>query len=151
MATPSRYSRLRHIRALWRHQVWTRWIGGAWAALGVFIFLRDEFLQPTDEQKWRVTNMIPHLSLACWLCGFAVIFAAGIFEASFWLSRELHDQIEALTDNRKSVRVELARFCRDGQSLMTKCLERGSEPPIRDANDWAGTWKSFSLINLTSM
>ena len=90
--------------------------------------------------------MIPHLSLAWWLCGFAVIFAAGIFEASFWLSRELHNEIEALTDNRKSVRVELARFCRDGQSLMTKCLERGSEPPIRDANDWGRNVESF-LIN----
>jgi hypothetical protein len=90
--------------------------------------------------------MIPHLSLAWWLCGFGVIFAVGIFEASFRLSRKLHDEIEAITDNRKSVRVELARFCRDGQSPMTKCLERGSEPPIRDANDWGRNVESF-LIN----
>jgi hypothetical protein len=103
MATPSRHSYLRHIRALWRYQVWTRWFGGAWAVLGVFTFFRDEILQPTDEQRWRVINMIPHLPLAWWLFGFAMIFTAGIFEASFRLSRELHDEISSLIDEKKSV------------------------------------------------
>jgi hypothetical protein len=137
MATPSRHGRLKHVRALWRHQIWTRWVGIVWAALGVFTFLRDDIFEPTDEQRWRIINLIPHLPLVWWLCGLAVIIGYGIFEASFRLSRELHNEIAALTDNRKSVRVELARFCQKGQLLMAKCLELGSAPPIIDANDWA--------------
>ena len=53
--------------------------------------------------------MIPHLSLAWWLFGFAVIFAVGIFEASFRLSGALYAEIASLTDNRKNVRVELGQ------------------------------------------
>lgn len=87
--------------------------------------------------------MIPHFPLVWWLCGLAVIIGYGIFEASFRLSRELHSEIVALTDNRKGVRVELARLCQDGQLLMTKCLEHGSAPPIEDANDWARGVESF--------
>ena len=110
MATPGKYSRFRHIRSLWGHQIWTRWFGGVWAALGAFTFFRDEFFEPTDEQKWRIINMIPHLSLAWWLCGVAVIFAVGIFEASFRLSRQLHGEIDSLTDNGKIAGVDLAHY-----------------------------------------
>ena len=92
-----------------RHRL-NRWIGGGWAVLGVGTFLRDEFLQPTDEQRWRVINMIPHLSLAWWLFGFAVIFAVGIFEASFRLSGALYAEIASLTDNRKNLRVNWLGF-----------------------------------------
>jgi hypothetical protein len=147
MATPSRYSHVRHIRALWRHQVWTRWIGSVWAAIGVFTFLRDEFFQPRDEQRWKVINMIPHFSLAWWLFGFAAIFAIGIFEASFRLTNELNAEIEGNKDNRKNLRNYLAEFHHEGQSLMTRCIDKDSQPQI-DSDNWAKKVETFLINNL---
>jgi hypothetical protein len=147
MATPSRYSHLRHIRALWRHQVWSRWIGSVWAAIGVFTFLRDDFLQPTDEQGWKVINMIPHLSLAWWLFGFAMIFAVGIFEASFRLANVLHTEMEESKDNRKTTRNYLAGFHDEGQSLMARCIDKDSSPQS-DSDNWANNVEAFLINNL---
>jgi hypothetical protein len=143
MATPNGYSHLRHVRALWRHQVWTRWIGGVWAALGVFTFFRDEFLQPTDEQRWKIINMIPHLPLSWWLFGLALIFAVGIFEASFRLSREMYSTIASLTDEKKSVRIELSGLYKDGQSLMSRCLVEQAALSESDAMRWLQEVEEF--------
>jgi hypothetical protein len=148
VATPSKYSRFRHFVALWRHQVWTPLLGGVWTALGMFTFLRDEFFEPTDEKKWRIISVIPHLPLSWWLCGVAVIFALGIFEASFRLSKDFQAEIASLTDNRKHVRIALAGFHQRGPELMSRCLDKSSEPPSDDANMWAQDVERFMHDNL---
>jgi hypothetical protein len=140
-------SHLRHIRALWHHQVWTRWIGSVWAAIGVFTFLRDDIFEPTDEQWWKVINMIPHLPVAWWLFGFAAIFAIGIFEASFRLVNELNTEIEGNKDDRKNLRNYLAEFHHEGQSLMTRCIDKDSKPQI-DSDSWAKKVEAFLINNL---
>jgi hypothetical protein len=87
--------------------------------------------------------MIPHLPLAWWLLGLALIFAGGIFEASFRLSRETHDEIASFANNRKSIRNSLTSLYLDGQSIMQKCLDQQLEPPHVEANDWAKKVESF--------
>jgi hypothetical protein len=92
--------------------------------------------------------MIPHLPLAWWLFGFALIFAVGIFEASFRHSRELHADIASLTDDKKSVRIDLARLYQEGQRLMAKCLSEQAAPPEHDARIWVREVEGFLVTKL---
>ena len=74
------WQRMRYSYALWDEDLWERWIFGLYAIASFFIFLRDEFWRPLDESKWKIINFIPHLTLAWWLFGIAVILIVWIFE-----------------------------------------------------------------------
>jgi hypothetical protein len=87
--------------------------------------------------------MIPPFSLSWWLFGLALIFAVGIFEASFRLSRELQSTIASLTDERKSVRIELSCLYKEGQNLMSRCLVEQANLPESDARIWLREVEGF--------
>jgi hypothetical protein len=112
-------------------------------ATGVFIFFRDDVFQPKDEHGWKIINMIPHLPIAWWLSGIAIILTVGMFEASFRLSRELHHELASLTDNRKRARISLGEFISQGNTIMSRCLVERSGAPNNDANVWAEKVECF--------
>jgi hypothetical protein len=72
-----------------QQKLWGKWIEADWSTLGIWIAARDEFWRPQDEDKWRIINMIPHISLAWWLVGALAIVIVWIFEASFRVTEKL--------------------------------------------------------------
>lgn len=74
---------------LLEQRVLARWFAVAYALAGIFVFIRDEFVHPADENQWRIINLIPHLPLAWWLFGGAAILAVWLFESSFRASHQL--------------------------------------------------------------
>lgn len=86
-------SRVNHIHTLWREGLWGRWIAAVYFCISIFEFVRDEVWQPSNESKWRIINMIPHLTLSWWLFFLVAILLAWTFEASFRSAEKLRGHI----------------------------------------------------------
>jgi hypothetical protein len=84
--------RLRHLVGLWREGLIATWLALAYALAGLFVFVRDEIWRPSDDSDWRIIKLIPHLSLAWWLFGGAVVFIVWLFESSFRMTQRLQDK-----------------------------------------------------------
>jgi hypothetical protein len=76
-------ARVRHLAALWQEGLWGKWIAAIWSAMTIFTTLRDEFFRPGDDGKWKVINLVPHLSPTTWTIGILAVVLIWTFEASF--------------------------------------------------------------------
>jgi hypothetical protein len=86
-------ARWKYFTALCREGIFGKLLGSAWLILGIWVVFRDEFWMPTNENEWRIINMIPHISLSWWLVGALSIVIVWIFEASFRLTRRLEGSL----------------------------------------------------------
>jgi hypothetical protein len=97
-----------HFISICKEGILGKWFGAAWSILGIGIVARDEFWRPSNEERWRVINMIPHISLAWWLIGALAIVIIWIFEASFRVAEKQNKRIASLKgDFSEEVRMNI--------------------------------------------
>ncbi|CAH2804851.1 MAG: hypothetical protein CPDRYMAC_5883 [uncultured Paraburkholderia sp.] len=85
-----------HLKSLWAEGLWGKWVGLAWFVLTAFPFFRDEFWRPSDENRWKLINLVPHWSLPMWSAVTLALLLA-------WVYRGLL----SLVDQRQSPFVDL--------------------------------------------
>jgi hypothetical protein len=81
---------------LWREGLWGRWLGAIYTLAGLFVFIRDDWWQPTDDSRWKLVAMIPHFTWEQWALGASATALFWVFEASYWVHGRKDRQIEAL-------------------------------------------------------
>ena len=85
-----------YVLPLWREGLLGGWVGALYAVATLYVFVRDDWWRPTDDAKYKIAAMIPHLSLPWWLCGWLLILLFWLFEASFRVKSRLDAQLAEL-------------------------------------------------------
>jgi len=86
--------RAAYILALRREKLWGAWLGGLYALLTLYVFVRDDFWQPKDADHWWIIKLVPHLTLSWWLFGWTLLLLVWVYEASFRVTRRLRGAID---------------------------------------------------------
>ena len=100
MVASSSPSRVAYLQSLWRQGLWGQWVVAFYSAAGLFVFVRDDFWRPSDEEKWALINLIPSLTFSQWMAGALLIVLAWLFEASYRIQVQTGVMIASMQPKR---------------------------------------------------